>query len=245
ALDGVAQRAARVITGSQAAKAEIVANSAVPLERVRVVANGVDHRLATQDEVAGALRRHDLEGAPYVLWVGSLEPRKNVATLVRAFARLAAGRQVPHRLVLVGPLGWLHDELVPQEPARQLGDRLRTLGAVSDRDLRALYAGASLFAFPSLHEGFGMPVLEAMAQRTPVVCSDIAALAEVSGGSAVLVPPCDVEAWASALGELASDEAGRVTLGAAGFDWAAQFTWERMAQQTYAIYQEVAGTSHE
>lgn len=239
ALQRIAERADIVITGSQAALDEIVANSPISRDRVRVVAHGVDHRKATPEETAAALRRHRLDDAPYVMWVGSLEPRKNIGALVKAFVRLAGANELPHRLVLVGPLGWLHQGLITEQERAFLGDRLRSLGTVSENDLRALYAGASLFAFPSVHEGFGLPVLEAMVQGAPVVCSDIASLAEVAGGAAVLVPPSDVEGWARAIGEVAGDAGRREAMIAAGHRWAAQFSWDRTARETHAIYQEL------
>ena len=241
ALERVAQRADVVIAGSQAAAQEIVTHSPIGADKVRVVPYGVDHRRATATETETALHRYGLADAPYVFWVGSLEPRKNVGTLVRAFARLVEANSVPHRLVLAGPLGWLHQGLISDQERSLLGDRLRTLGFVNDADLRALYAGASLFAFPSLHEGFGIPVLEAMVQGAPVVCSDIASLEEVTGGAAILLPALDVERWAGVIGEVAADDERRSSLKAAGYLRASQFSWEKTAGETHAIYEELVG----
>jgi glycosyltransferase involved in cell wall biosynthesis len=241
ALERTSERADLVITVSQAALEEVAAHSPISRDRLRVVYQGVDHQRAAAAEIEPVLLRHRLADAPYVLWVGSLEPRKNVDALVKAFLVLAESNAVPHRLVLVGPLGWLHQGLISDRERGLLGDRLRALGAVSDDELRALYAGADLFAFPSLHEGFGLPVLEAMAQGTPVACSDIAALAEVSGGASVLLPPTDIGAWATAIADITSDAARRATLAAAGYERAGQFSWERTARETHAIYEELVG----
>jgi glycosyltransferase involved in cell wall biosynthesis len=142
------------------------------------------------------------------------------------------------RLALVGPTGWNGRDLVDRSERQRLGDRLRWLGRVDDADLRALYAGARLFAFPSLHEGFGLPVLEAMVQGTAVVCADIAVLREVSGGAARLVPPEDTEAWSAALSELLADDAGRAELAAGGLRRAAQFSWEATVRATREVYVE-------
>ena len=184
-LAAAARRAALVITVSHAAAREIEAHSAISRDHLRVVPNGVDHVDASPEQITATIARYRLAGAPYILWVGSLEPRKNVATLVEAFASLVeSGGAGDHRLALAGPSGWLTGDLVPASALARLGGpdgRLRLLGPVSEAELRALYAGATLFALPSRHEGFGLPVLEAMAQGTPVVCSDIAALRELTG----------------------------------------------------------------
>jgi alpha-1,3-rhamnosyl/mannosyltransferase len=174
-----------------------------------------------------------------VLWVGSLEPRKNVGTLVAAFARLVASTAVPHRLVLAGPSGWLVEGLIPERERRRLGERIRVVGRVSDADLRALYGGADVFALPSRHEGFGLPALEAMVQGTPVLGADIPALREVTGGAARLVPADEVGAWHLALEALLGDDTGRTALAEAGRRWATRFSWERTVRETRAVYAEL------
>ena len=238
-LTRVAERADVVLTVTHAAADEIVAHTPVRREQLRVVLSGVDHRTALPSEVDDALGRHDLAGSPYGLWVGSRDPRKHVGTLVQAFAELVRTDAVPHRLALVGPLGWLHRDLISDRDRAVLGDRLRVLGPVDEQDLRALYAGASLFAFPSLHEGFGLPVLEAMVQGTPVICSDIPALREVGGEAACLVPARDVGRWTEAIGELATDADRQRSLASAGRQRAAGFGWERTARETHAVYEEL------
>jgi glycosyltransferase involved in cell wall biosynthesis len=261
-LAATARRADLVITVSHAAAAEIVAHSDISPDRLRVVPNGVDHIEASAQEIGAAAARHGLTGVPYILWVGTLEPRKNVATLVRAFAELLeSGRAADHRLILAGPTGWLSNDLIPASllarhgghgghggPGGQGGPggpdgSIRLVGQVGDSELRALYAGATLFALPSLHEGFGLPVLEAMAQGTPVVCSDIAALREVVGEAAAarLVPPDDVDGWAGALADLIDDGDARRRMGRAGRDRAAAFSWERTIRETRQVYAEAVG----
>jgi glycosyltransferase involved in cell wall biosynthesis len=240
-LHAAAERADLVITVSHASADELAAHTAIPRERVRVVPNGVDLELASDEDVENARRQFELEGAPYVFWIGSLEPRKNVGLLVEAFARWAKGADLPHRLVLAGPTGWLEDEAAVLAPARRLGDRVRTLGRVGDPALRALYRGAEIFAFPSRHEGFGLPVLEAMAQETPVLAADIPALREVAGESATLLSPDDADAWVAALDELLHDAGERARLGAAGREHAQRYSWTRCAEETRAVYREVIG----
>ena len=238
-VEAAARRADLVITVSQAAADEIVKYTPIPGERLRVVPNGVDHIAADPAEVVRTLARFGLDDRPYVLWVGSLEPRKDVGTLLSAFARLSPLRPGPaHRLVLVGPRGWLGGGHIDEADIARLGDQLRMLGQVDDTALRALYAGADLFAFPSLTEGFGLPVLEAMVQNTAVVCSDIPALREVSAGAARLVPPGNVEEWTAALGSLLTQPESRAALAEAGRARAADFSWERSVIATRRVYEE-------
>ena len=237
-----ARRADVVLTGSHAAAEELAAHTPIPRSRIRVIPYGVDHEPATPDEVVATLEKYGLAATPFVLWVGTLEPRKNVGTLVAAFARLSAATPLPHSLVLAGPQGWLSDDLIPAEAKASLGPRLRVVGRVDDTELRALYAAADVFALPSRHEGFGIPTLEAMAQGTPVVCSDIPALREVSGGAARLVPPASVPDWADALAEVLGDPAQRDRLARAGRAHAARFSWERTARETREVYRELASS---
>jgi glycosyltransferase involved in cell wall biosynthesis len=238
-VKAAARRADLVITGSHAAAAEIEGHTPIGRDRLRVVPYGVDGTTAAPEEIAGTLRRHGLVGTPYVLWVGILQPRKNVGTLVMAFARLVERDRLPHHLVLAGPPGWLEDEILAAAERSHLGERLHRLGEVTDSDLKALYAGADVFALPSRYEGFGLPVLEAMVQGTPVVCADIPALREVAGGAARLVPPADVEAWSAALDDLLGDETARHRMAEAGRARAGQFSWERMVRETRAVYAEM------
>ena len=237
-LAAAAKRADLVITVSESAADELSTYTAIPRERMRVVPNGVDLEIAGDAQVEATRRELGLDDAPYVFWIGSLEPRKNVGLLVDAFARWALHTDLPHRLVLAGPAGWLEDEASVLAPARRLGDRVRTLGRVGDPALSALYRGAELFAFPSHHEGFGIPVLEAMAQETPVIAADIPALREIAAGAAVLRSPDDLDAWVAALDNLLHDEAEMSRLGEAGRARAQGYSWTRCAEETRAIYLE-------
>lgn len=242
-LAAAAKRADLVITVSHAAADELVAFTAIPRERIRVVPNGVDLEIADDEAVEAVRREYGLGDTPYVFWVGSLEPRKNVGLLVEAFAHWAAYTDLPHVLVLAGPAGWMEDEASVLAPARRLGDRVRTIGRVGDPMLSGLYRGADLFAFPSRHEGFGIPVLEAMAQETPVLAADIPALREVASGAAVLRSPDDPEAWVAALDNLLHDDAEQSRLSTAGRDRAQGYSWTRCATETRAVYREAIEVS--
>ena len=238
-IAAAAGRADVVLTVSEAAAEEVAANSPIPVSRIRVVPNGVapvDVEAAERDSYLGAL---GLLERPYVFWVGSLEPRKGVDTLVAAAAELRRRPGAPDfRLVLAGYEGWLG----PDISARAGAEQPLQLGRVTERQLWSLYAGATLFAFPSLHEGFGLPVAEAMSQGVPVLASDIPALREVSAGAARLVRPGAPGEWADALCELLGSPAQRAQLSAAGRERSSHLTVEAMMSGIRAVYRELTGS---
>jgi glycosyltransferase involved in cell wall biosynthesis len=231
-----AKRARLVIAVSEFCADEVVTHTAIRREQIRVVPNGVDRERATADAVTKARLIYAVDDQPYVFWAGTFQPRKNVRVLLDAFSRLDPV-VVPHRLVLAGPPGWKPDD-ADAAVAEGLGDRVRLLGPVHREQLFPLFAGADLFAFPSRHEGFGIPVLEAMAQETAVVCSDIPALREVAGDAARFVAADDTDAWVDALTALLGDEAERDRLVTAGSARVANYSWERCARETAEVYRE-------
>jgi glycosyltransferase involved in cell wall biosynthesis len=200
--------------------------------RLRITPLGVRAHSQTEAAVAEVRHRHGLD-RPYVLWTGTVEPRKNLAGL------LAAWRQVESEadLVLAGPVGWNQDldRLVGADRAR-----VKALGFIPRSDLGPLYAGATLFCWPSLKEGFGLPVLEAMAQGIPVVTSRGTSTEEVAGEAGMLVDPRDPAAIAKAISRLLADETLARSLGEAGRERARTFSWARTAERTLAAYKEVA-----
>jgi glycosyltransferase involved in cell wall biosynthesis len=231
ALELTRRDADLVVAPSEATLDDCVAHG-IERDRLRLVPWGVDTTRATPSEIDEARARHGLDG-PYVMWTGTVEPRKNLATLLRAFAKA----DTDARLVLVGPKGWKEDLDTLIAGVRE---RVQVLGFVPHDQLPALYAGASVFCYPSIREGFGLPVLEAMAQGTPVITSTGTSTAEVGGDAAVLVDPMDVDAIAAALEHLLGERARARELGEAGARRAAGYTWSRTAQLLAAVYQEVA-----
>ena len=232
-----ARRAAAVITLSECSRTDIGARLNVPLERVFVTPAAGDERyrrLAAGPDVS-VLARHGIVG-PYILAVGNLQPRKNLIRLVHAFARMRAGGMVPHRLVMAGKAQWRESELHACVQVERLSDVVIFPGYVPDADLVHLYNGADVFVYPSLFEGFGLPVLEAMACGVPVITSLAASLPEVAGDAAVLVDPENVDALADALRRVLGDRKLHASLVSRGEDRARQFTWERTARATRAVY---------
>lgn len=243
-LNAVRRRADVIIAVSESARKDICTRSDIDPNRVRVVYNGVEPVHVPRELVEATLRREGLDDRPFVFWVGIVEERKNVGTLVRAFKQLVDEGELDHRLVLLDPSGW--NGFSPADAndavadAAALGDRLRLLGRVDEPTLNALYRGADVFAFPSLHEGFGLPILEAMIQGTPVVCSDTSAMPEIAGDAAVLAPPDDVASWTSALWQAISDGDLRAVLAQRGPKRAREFSWARTARRTQQIYAQAA-----
>jgi glycosyltransferase involved in cell wall biosynthesis len=233
AIELARRDASLVVCPSRATLDDCVAQGFDP-SRLRLVPWGVAVEEAGESAVAGVRARFGISGR-YVLWTGTIEPRKNLPALLDAFART---HDTEVTLVLVGPQGWNED--VGDRVAR-LGQRVQALGFVEPDALRALYAGADVFCYPSREEGFGLPVLEAMAQGTAVVTSSGTATEEVVGETGVLVDPDDVAGLAAALEALLGDGAERQRLGASGQARArAQFTWEATADALAAVYAEAA-----
>lgn len=231
--------AAAIIADSEATRRDI--QRLTPVRAPIVVAPlGVDPLFSPPPpaRLAAVRARYGLT-EPFLLYVGTLEPRKGIDTLVEALA-LLEGRAL---LALAGKVGWFWEQVTARIVTRGLNERIRLLGYVPDEDLPALYAAAAAFVSPSRYEGFGLPVLEAMACGAAVVTTTAGALPEVAGDAALLVPPDDPVALAAALDRLLTDGALRADLGARGRARAATFTWERTARATLAVYRAVLGTS--
>ncbi|PJF39007.1 MAG: glycosyltransferase family 1 protein, partial [Phototrophicales bacterium] len=195
------------------------------------------HPLPTE-EVKNYLRTHFQIDYPYLLYVGNLTQRKNLATYLRAFA-LIADEFPEYQLVIVGPSTFRASNLEPLIHELSLEKRIILTGHVAEEALPYLYNGADVFGFPSLYEGFGLPPLEAMACGTPVVVSNVSSLPEVVGEAALAIAPTDAEGFAEALQRLLKDEHLRQTLIEKGLAHAKQFTWKIATEKILAIYQKV------
>ncbi len=233
------RRAHHLIADSQATARDLTTLYAVPPERVTVIYSGVEARFRPLDASSSAPgvapEKRVWGDAPFVLTVGTLQPRKNHLTLVRAFAQVA--RRLPDlQLVIAGGKGWMYDAVTAEVARLNLAQRVRFIGFVDDADLPDLYRAARVFAFPSLYEGFGLPPLEAMACGVPVVASNASSLPEVVGDAGLLVDPLDVEGLAEALTRAVVDESWRAQAIGRGLARARQFTWTRAAEQLLAVY---------
>jgi glycosyltransferase involved in cell wall biosynthesis len=237
ALRAAVRRADAILVPSRATAEDLVALTRVHPLRVHVTPLAAT--LATSEaEVDRVLHRLRVP-TPYVLTVSTLEPRKNLVRLIRAYRRVAA-TGLPHALVLAGPMGW-HPEPLLRELALAGPGEIVLTGPLPPADLDALYRGASAFAYPSLAEGFGLPVLEAMARSVPTVVSNTSALPEVAGDAALLVDPRSVTEIAAALERVLTDTELAERLAAAGRARAERFSWEETARRTLAVYREVLG----
>jgi glycosyltransferase involved in cell wall biosynthesis len=229
------RRAAQLIAVSEFTKQEIVRWLHVAPERISVTHNGVGARFAPPDPQAlEAFRRRAGLPERFILFLGTLEPRKNLPTLLEAYAGIAAEADVP--LIIGGGKGWLYDPVFAKVEALQLGGRVRFAGFIDDDDLPLWYAAATVFTLPSLYEGFGIPLLEAMACGTPVVASSSSSLPEVVGDAGLIVSPTDPEALGRALLQLLNDGDLRAELRERGLRRARLFSWADMAERTLDVY---------
>ena len=236
-----ARRARALVCISEATRRDLVDRIPSCAGRSLVIPLAADERFAdprARSDADAVACRHGIE-RPYVLAAGTLEPRKNLARLLEAWARLPAPLRDAYELVLAGPVGWEAGEIVAAAQAA----RIVVAGYVPDDELAALYAGCELFCYPSLYEGFGLPVLEAMKAGAPVLTSNVSSLPEVAGDAAALVDPLSVEAIGAAIARLLGDAGERERLRAAGRARAAQFSWERTATELRAVLRTLAGAA--
>jgi glycosyltransferase involved in cell wall biosynthesis len=243
-LPMAARRASAVITISDSARQDLLQVLKIPPEKIHVVYGAAPQhfRQVTNAGQLASLRQKYGLPEQFLLYVGTLEPRKNLTRLVQAFSRLKEQGHA-HKLVLAGPWGWSMNGFHQQIEELNLADRVQLLGYIPDEDLPGLYSLATAFVFPSLYEGFGLPPLEAMACGTPVLSSRNSSLAEICGDAAYLVDPRDVENLAEGLRRVVADADLRAQLSESGRRRAQEFSWERAARETVAVYEGVLAKS--
>jgi glycosyltransferase involved in cell wall biosynthesis len=245
-------RAQQIIAVSQQTADDLALAWGVDAKRVLVAPNGVDSRFSPGTPAQAMSFRH-ARGLPerYWFYLGTLEPRKNLLVLLEAFARwrqsvcqsVSSVAALPH-LVLAGGKGWYYDTIFAQVAALGLAEIVHFPGFVPDAELPQWYRAAELFLYPSRYEGFGLPVVEAMACGTPVICSNAPGVREVAGAAAMQLAPDDVEAWVAALSVAATQPAYLAELRSAGSERARQFTWETAAAVTIDAYERAARMPH-
>lgn len=234
-------KAARIIAISEYTKRDIVQHLGVSAERIVTIPLGVTEHYHRPSEAAlAAFRQAHGIGPQSIFYLGSIEPRKNLNRLIEAFAQLRhtdAGTRP--QLFIGGALGWHYDALLSRIQTAGLGEHIKLLGRVAEADLPSWYAACTTFCYPSLYEGFGLPVLEAMACGAAVVTSNVTSLPEVVGEAGLMVEPTDTAALSAALQRMLDDAALRQHLSKQAMRQAATFTWRRVAEQTLRVYEAV------
>ncbi len=238
--------AARILTPSEFSRRSVAKAYDLDPERISVIYNGVSpqFRPVPQENAARWLLRHKDVAWPFVLTVGDLQPRKNHLGLIKAFERVMASRpELPHRLVFAGKDTWFSPTVRAAAKASKVADRIMFLGFVSDEELAHYYSACDVFVFPSFYEGFGIPILEAMACGRAVACSNTSAMPEVADSAALLFDPHNIEQMGRALNDLLIDPQLRARMGRLGLQRSTLFHWNRAAQETLAAYYSVASES--
>jgi len=234
----ILKRADGLIAVSEATRIDAVRILRLPPEKIRVIHHGiVDAFFRVTPADGDALRSHLGLRRPYLLFVGTIEPRKNIDFLLDAYRALPSSIREEFELVIAGPEGWKHDATIAR--LRQLPSGMRYLGYVAEQDLPALFAGAAAFVYPSLYEGFGFPVAQAMAAGTPVITSAVSALPEISGGAAILIDPRSETELREAMQTLLTSPAQRARLIELGRANARRFSWTENARQSLRFFEEL------
>ncbi len=240
------KRADKIITISEFSKSEIVKYLEVPEEKIEVVPNGVDTERfrfdISEEAVEVAKEKYAIKGS-YILYLGTIEPRKNVQKLIQAYALLKKEFPAAPQLILAGGRGWFSEGIYGQAEESGVKEYVRFLGYVADDDVPILLKGAEIFVFPSLYEGFGMPVLEAMACGTPVLTSNVASLPEVAGDAAVLVNPYDTKGIKQGMAELLQNSELRQQCREAGLARVQEYSWKKTADRYLEICEKAVQES--
>ncbi len=233
-----ARRSSYIITDSEHARQEILTDFGCPADKVRAIMLGFDPRMLKPRDRTTGENIHRKYGLPeeYLLYVGTIQPRKNLDTLIEGFALVKKSGRVSHKLVIVGRKGWLYERFFKRIQELSLTEEIIFTGFVPDEELPYLYDGARCFAYLSLFEGFGLPPLEAMACGVPVVTSNTTSLPEVVGEAGITVPPTDIERVAAALEQVLTDPLLAARMREAGIARARLFSWEAAARETLQIY---------
>lgn len=235
------RNAKKIITISDSSKDDIIKAYSVPDKRVAVVYPGIKPSVSLTPHIYSMQElkaKYHLEN-PFILFVGTLQPRKNIARLIEAFSRLPADVLAKTDLVIVGKKGWQYEDILAAPEKYGVTKRVKFLNFVSDDDLAELYKQAKCYVLPSLYEGFGLPILEAMKNDCPVITSNVSSLPEAGGDAALYVNPTDVQEISSTMAKLLTDSSLRQKLIEKGRQHIKKFSWEKTAKETLALLQEV------
>ena len=233
-----AKNADHIITPSEAVRQEVIEFFSKSEEEVTAVPQGASFHNNFPDSVLldSFLRHHMLENRQFILFVSSIEPRKNIGRLLDAYEALTPAFRKQYPLVLTGSSGWKSRDILARIKSMKDAGEVRYLGYTSEAELACLYSTAGALVFPSIYEGFGLPIIEAQAMGVPVVTSNVSCMPEVAGGAALLVNPYDVDSIGEALGQIMLDEGLRQNLKAQGLKNASQYSWEKTVAKTVDVY---------
>lgn len=236
----MARAATKIITATEYVKEEVVEHLKVDAAKIAVTPYAPRRMFGplSRSETEETRTRLGIE-ENFILFVGTIEPRKNLITLLRALSEILRSTDLRTQLVIAGQEGWLTGETMNYVESERLGERVKFTGYITDEDLRALYACCTVCVYPSLYEGFGLPPLEAMACGAPVIASNVPSLSEAVGTAAYLVSPTDVQALANGIVQMLRDQGTRSHFSHAGLAHSSQFNWERTARLTLEIYRDV------
>ena len=240
-LPNIAKKAHCVITDSESTKNDIIKLLNVPEEKVKVIYLGVDgvfKPLIDTKALASVKKRYGLP-EKFILFLGTIEPRKNIQGLMKAYAKLCEETSFNHDLVLAGDIQWKSGGLKNLIKDLRFVDRVRFIGYVDETDLANLYNLADIFVYPSFYEGFGLPIIEAMACGVPVVTSNTSSLPEIAGNAAVLIDPHSIDDLAQGIKRVLSDNELRQNLIRSGLERAKLFTWEKCAREIMKVFKEL------
>lgn len=231
----------RIVAISENTKKDIVQMLHLPEEKITVIHSAVGPEFRPIDDPVkiGQIKHKYATGEKFILDVGTLEPRKNLPFLVKAFARAIKQGDLPHNLVITGKKGWHYESLFNLVKTLNLADRVIFPGYVGEGDLPILYNAAELFVFPSTYEGFGFPPLEAMACGTPVIASDNSSIPEVVDEAGILIAGYDEKLWGQKIAAVLQNQSLAVNLSRKGLSQSKKFSWEKTARETIRVYQEV------
>lgn len=241
-LPKVLRKADRIIADSNSTKYDIVRFYPEYESKTKVIYVGMDKKFfqRSSHETEKALKKYNIN-FKYFLFLGTVEPRKNIINVIEAFIRLKQKGNVEYKLVITGRKGWLYKEILERMRKTPFSNDIVFTDFIDDEDLPFLYSGAEIFLYPSLYEGFGLPLLEAMACGTPVITSNVSSLPEIAGDAALLVNPVNIEEIARAVERLTRDSKLREEMRKKALERAMFFSWEKAAKETLKIYEEIIG----
>lgn len=232
------KKATHIITVSQKVKDDIIRIFNVCPDKINVTHLGINpiFKRVTEGAVLAQIRKKYVIPEKYILFVGNLEPKKNLERLISAFSQLKSAKKIRHKLVIVGKKGWKYDRTLKLIDKLKINEEIILTGYVIEKDLPAIYSMADVFAFPSIYEGFGIPPLEAMACGVPVIVSNTGALPETTGGSCLQVNPYNVDEIAQGINQLITNDNLRQIVVQQGYNWVNKFSWEKTAKKTMEVY---------